>query len=143
MNIFLDTSSLLKLYHFEEGTTQLINLLQREAQISIFISEIALVEIYSAIYKKIRTRELDDHKATKFLELFQQDVGKFSIVPLNSHLVKLAQQLLINYGSKGLRTLDSLQFASVVTVKSSINVAITHDDLLKTFLTAENINTQF
>jgi predicted nucleic acid-binding protein len=143
VNIFLDTSSLLKLYHFEDGTSQLINLLQSGTDNHIFLSEVALVEIYSAIYKKVRTGELDDNKATPFLELFQQDIDQFTIIPLNSQLVKKAQQLLISYGSKGLRTLDSLQLASVVITKNTISLAITHDDLLKTFLISENINTQF
>jgi len=140
VNIFLDTSSLLKLYHFEDGTTQLINLLQSSPNHHILISELALVEIYSAVYKKVRTSELDDDKAEQFLGLFQQDATKFDIITINSQLIKDAQQLLTIYGKKGLRALDSFQLASVITVKHSIDLAITHDDLLKSFLISENIN---
>lgn len=99
--------------------------------------------MYSAIFKKVRTGELDDNKVEKFLEIFQDDVHKFSVVLLNTQTVKTAQQLLTVYGNRGLRALDSLQLASAVNVKDTISLAITHDDLLKTFLIAENINTNF
>ena len=48
MNIFLDTSSLLKLYHKESGTDELLNLISGKAE-QIYLSELAKIEFNSAI----------------------------------------------------------------------------------------------
>lgn len=58
MKVYLDTSSLLKLYHFEEGSDILDNLFANNPITDIFLSEIAKIEFASAIWKKVRTKEL-------------------------------------------------------------------------------------
>ena len=51
MKIFLDTSSLFKLYHQEVGTNELENLFTKVKITHIFLSEIAKVEFTSTIRK--------------------------------------------------------------------------------------------
>jgi hypothetical protein len=46
---------------------------------------------------------------------------------LDSDLVLEARNLIDKYGLKGLRTLDSLQLASILNVKSELAFAITAD----------------
>lgn len=41
MNIFLDTSSLIKFYHYEEGTDALDQILIKNTITGIFLSELA------------------------------------------------------------------------------------------------------
>ena len=52
MNYFIDTSSLIKIYHKEEGSQKVIDLYKSEANINI--SELAAIEFISAIYREFR-----------------------------------------------------------------------------------------
>lgn len=56
MNIFFDTSSLISLYHIEKDTEKLLFFLDKNPGHKIFLSEITLVESYSAILKKVRIK---------------------------------------------------------------------------------------
>lgn len=58
MKIFLDTSSLIKLYHTEIGTDDLDKLLDENSVQEIFLAEIAKIEFSSAVWKKVRTKDL-------------------------------------------------------------------------------------
>ncbi len=64
MNAFLDTSALFKLYHREPGTEELDALLKSHAVKQLYISEIAIVEFYSAPTKKLRMNEIDLNELT-------------------------------------------------------------------------------
>jgi predicted nucleic acid-binding protein len=57
MKAFLDTSSLLKLYHHEEGTEALNIALSQNLE-AIYLSELARLEFRSAIWKKIELVKL-------------------------------------------------------------------------------------
>ena len=46
----------------------------------------------------------------------------------------------MKYGSHGLRTLDSLQLATALTLKNEECVFLTSDKLLKTLLEKEKLN---
>ena len=50
MKIFLDTSSLFKLYHEEEGTEELEKVFSQAKITEIFLSEITKVEFTSTIW---------------------------------------------------------------------------------------------
>lgn len=52
MNIFLDTSILIKLYHEETGTEALDGLFSNYLVESIYLSELSKVEFRSAIQKR-------------------------------------------------------------------------------------------
>ncbi len=58
MKIFLDTSSLFKLYHQEIGTEELEALFRTKNITDIFLSEISKIEITSTVWKKVRTKEI-------------------------------------------------------------------------------------
>ena len=58
MNVFFDTSSLFKLYHYESGTDELMNLFSDIGIENIFLAEITKVEFCSAVWKKCRTHEI-------------------------------------------------------------------------------------
>ncbi len=71
MNIFLDTSSLIKLYFFEEGTILLETFLSENDINFIFLSEISKLEFESTLWKKVRTKELEEQKAKLQLMLLR------------------------------------------------------------------------
>ena len=143
MNIFFDTSSLFKLYHEEEGTDQLLDFLNNNPGYKIYLSELTLVEIYSAILKKVRIGHLSLAQAKIFFAVLDSDFKKFLFVSIDSPLIKNSQQLVVKYGAKGLRSLDAIQLASAINIKSLIDLALTGDMLLKQFLIDEGINCDF
>lgn len=51
MKLYLDTSSLFKLYHTKAGTQEVDSIFAENNPTAIFISEIALIEFTSALFK--------------------------------------------------------------------------------------------
>ncbi|HYX08341.1 MAG TPA: type II toxin-antitoxin system VapC family toxin [Bacteroidales bacterium] len=142
MKIFLDTSSLIKLYHFETGTDYLDKIFETNTITEIFLSDLAKVEFVSAIWKKVRTKDLTDTEATNIIASFNNDYDNYSFIDLDSDLVLSARELIDKYGLKGLRTLDSLQLASIINVKSELTFAITADELLRRLIELEGVQTK-
>jgi uncharacterized protein len=143
VNVFFDTSSLFKLYHEEDDTGRLIEFLNRNPNHKIFISQLTLVEMYSALLKKVRIGHLALAQTEKFFTVLDCDFKKFSLVPIDLSIISDAQQLVVKYGLKGLRSLDAIQLASAINVKSLIDIALTGDILLKQLLIEEGINCEF
>lgn len=140
MKLFLDTSSLIKLYYQEDGTDKLDRVFGEYIIEEIFLSEISITEFYSAIYKKVRTNDLSLQNASDILSSFANDQAKFSFIPINSRIISLSKELLEKYGVLGLRALDALQLASVLSARNDIDMAISNDLLLNSFLKSEGIN---
>jgi predicted nucleic acid-binding protein len=142
MKIFLDTSSLIKLYHTEVGTDYLDKLFENHSISEIFLSDIAKVEFTSAIWKKVRTKDLTEKEANDILLSFTDDYENYTFIEIDSELVQHARDLVAKYGLKGLRTLDSFQLSSILKIKSDLAFAVTADDLLKTIIKLEGIKTK-
>jgi predicted nucleic acid-binding protein len=143
VNVFFDTSSLFKLYHEEDGTERLLEFLNKNPEYKIFISQLTLVEMYSALLKKVRIGHLSLDETKAFLTVLDKDLKKFVLVPIDSSLIAKAQQLVIKHGLKGLRSLDAIQLASAISIKSLVDIAFTGDILLKQFFIEEGINCNF
>ena len=139
MKIFLDTSSLIKLYHTEIGTDFLDKVFEDFEINEIFLSGIAKVEFSSAIWKKVRTKDLTSVEAGDIIDSFNDDYGNYTFIDLDAELISTARDLVSKYGLKGLRTLDSFQLASILKIKSELSFAITADDLLKSLIESEGI----
>jgi len=139
VKLFLDTSSLIKLYYKEEDTSDLDKIFINYTITTIFLSEISKVEFFSAVYKKARTKTLTSKNADDIIISFSEDEKKYQFIPLNDKIVSLSQKLIKKYGLAGLRSLDALQLASAISIKSSLDIALTSDILLKKFLIDESI----
>lgn len=142
MNVFLDTSILFKLYHEEEGTEEIDQFLEKEEVERIYISEIAEVEFYSAASKKLRTGELSLQQIDGLMNLFEQDHENYTIIRIDSPLIKTAKLLIRKYIDQGLRTLDSIQLASVIKEKDKLSMAKTSDARLREIIRLEGIKTE-
>lgn len=138
MKAFLDTSSLVKLYHEEEGSDFLMNALSHDVT-EIFLSELAILEFRSALWKKIREKAIKEMAAIEVISCFQNDGNNFQWIMLQSDIIESASDLLMKYGNHGLRTLDSLQLASALTLRDEDCVFLTSDKLLRAFLQKEEL----
>ena len=82
MTLFIDTSSLFKLYHNELGTVELDTIFSENEITRVFISEITNVEFVSAVFNKVRMKELTIDNAEKIINLFDTDLKKYTIIPV-------------------------------------------------------------
>src|SRR5674476_453793 len=137
MKLYLDTSSLFKLYHSEPGSEEMDSVFADNEITGIFLSEITNVEFISAVFKRVRMKELSMNDAEQLIKLFDNDLKKYTIVPVSSATLENAKLLILKYGQEGLRTLDALQFASAIEVKNLVSKYLTSDKLLLSFFEKE------
>ncbi|MEK7249254.1 MAG: type II toxin-antitoxin system VapC family toxin [Bacteroidota bacterium] len=131
MNLFLDTSGLIKLYHKERGSQALFQFLQENrSEMLIAVSAIGTVEFHSTIFKLVRVKELEPAEASRARGLFNADLGKCSRIQIDERVLSQAVELLEGYGSTiSLRTLDALQISSAIVFQkqSPIDFFISSD----------------
>jgi len=142
MKIFLDTSSLFKLYHKETGTAELEELFSTVKITTIYLSEIAKIEFTSTVWKKVRTQEIPELEAQTTLELFEADFAKYSFIATDSIIIEQARILTTKYGTQGLRTLDSIQLSTAISLFQQASVFFTADKLLKSLFVVEGLLTE-
>lgn len=142
MKIFLDTSSLFKLYHREADTAALELIFSSLKITSIFLSEISKIEFTSTIWKKVRTKEITAFEAQTTLDLFESDLGKYTFITADNIIIEQALILTSKYGIQGLRTLDSIQLSTSVSLLRKANIFFTADKLLKSFFETEGLPTE-
>ena len=130
MILFFDTSALFKLYHKEEGTEELMTFFKSNYIDAIYLAEITAIEFCSAVWKKCRKREINEEIALTIIEKFNKDSTNYRFIAENDELRKLAKNLIGKYWQKGLRTLDSVQLASVITIKPTVDFFFTSDIIL-------------
>lgn len=139
MKIFLDTSSLFKLYYQEDGTNTIDEIFLDYEVEEIFLSEITKIEFCSATWKKIRAKEISEIMANEIIQAFESDFNKYIFIPVDNLIVSQAQNLIIKYGRLGLRTLDSVQLSTAVSLKNHADLFITSDKLLDSFFKQESL----
>jgi uncharacterized protein len=139
MKIFFDTSSLFKLYHIEDGTEELMDFFKSHKIEAIYIAEITKIEFSSVVWKKCRKNEINEDIAQTLIEKFDNDSKKFIVVDDNPELKSNAKELIGKHWKKGLRTLDSIQLASELSVNSKIDMMFTSDVLLSDIALLEGI----
>ena len=141
MKIYLDTSSLFKLYHREADTAEHEQNLSFITITSILLSEITKVEFTSTVWKKVRTKEITEIEAQTTLDLFESDFGKYHFITTDSIIIEQARLLTSKYGIQGLRTLDSIQLSTAVSLFRQVDKFFTADNLLQSLFIAENLPT--
>lgn len=140
MVIFLDTSTLVKLYYKEFDSEQLVKKIIERAD-EVFLFEIAKVEFASAIWKKVRTGDIDNDIAIQVISYFENDYDLFNWIFVDSKIVDTSRKLFEKYGLTSLRTLDALQLGACISSKSKIDVFLTNDDLLNELFIKEGLTT--
>lgn len=139
MNIFLDTCSLFKLYHKEVGSEDLERLFSSVAISAVFLSDLTKIEFTSTIWKKVRTREITEIQAQTTLALFEADFDKYSFIVTDSLVIEQARLLVSKYGTQGLRTLDSIQLSTAISLREQVGLFCTADKLLLSLFQSENL----
>ena len=110
----LDTSALVKHYHQEEGTDVVERLFR--ASDRLIISDLSIIEFYSAIGLKVRTREITAKAFVDLRKLFANDLnqGIYEVLTFGEREKNMATRLLIQYAPQyALKTLDAIQLAVI------------------------------
>lgn len=142
MKIFLDTSSLFKLYHEEDGSQEIEQLFSQVKITHIYLSELSKVEFSSTIWKRVRTIEITAEQAKATLDFFENDFGKHTFVATDSLILEQARNLVTKYGIEGLRTLDSIQLSTYITLREQVDGFYTADKLLHKLIEKEGLPTK-
>ena len=116
MNLFVDTSALVKLYHHEAGTEAFTDLLNQYAgDLVITIADLTRIEFHSAFLKRVRINEIALDTVKKVFEAFDKDLQMFCVVEVDTVVKGFAMQLLDTVAYQiSLRTLDAIQLATAI-----------------------------
>ena len=71
-------------------------------------------------------------QANEVTDLFESDSYKYTFILTDSLIQKQAKGLVTKYGEKGLRTLDSIQFATAISLRNYASRFITISHSLST-----------
>jgi len=118
---FFDTSALVKRYHSEEGS-DFIDRLFAETDAEFAISDISIIEFYSALSMKVRVGEIDEENFMSLRKLFSQDIkrGLYEVAEFANDEKLESTKLLLKYAKKhSLKTLDAIQLSVVKSVNQS------------------------
>lgn len=111
-SVYVDTSALVKFYYPEQGSDSVEEALLGADR--VYISQLTIVEMASALMQKIRTGDLTKRAETAIWTAFQDDMnaGKVELVHLHDrHYVKAAD-VIREYGkAHGIKTLDALHLS--------------------------------
>ena len=119
-SFFFDTSALIKFYHQEVGTDRVEAIFQHPESVLI-IAELATVELYAALARKVRMGEISAEAQQEAYRNFEDDcLHRFVIQPLTGSVIQKAKALVRQYGNtKALRSLDSLQLGACLIARTS------------------------
>lgn len=110
--IYLDTSTLIKRYIEEPGSTKLDN--YTKENYIYFISGITRIEFYSAFKRRLNDKTINAGEYKICINRFEDDFPFFQIVGFDNTIELSAIELINNYQMK---TLDSIQLASALLIR--------------------------
>ena len=130
MNLFFDTSALVKIFHDEDGSQVIRDLLLDDNNV-FWTLDIARIEYYSALFRRLRNKEIKKKNLEIAICGFEKELSNFFQEPTNTLIIDEAQSLLLKYGENiGLRTLDSLHLAAFSLIFEDKWVFVCCDSIL-------------
>ncbi len=116
MICFFDTSALVKLFSLEDGSEKVKGIIL-DPNNEIWVLELAMVELISAVFRKYRNDEIKESHLEKIQLAIERQFEMFNIVPMAGDLMNETKALIKQFGkAHGLRTLDALHIAGWLTV---------------------------
>jgi predicted nucleic acid-binding protein len=130
MILFFDTSALVKVFHQEKGSEVVTSLIKAKDN-EIWISELARIEFLSALFRRLRNREINDEQLNEAVTGFEEQLYFFNVEPLGEAILREAELLLKKYGKrKRLRSLDALQMGTFSLISERGWYLVAADDIL-------------
>ena len=137
---FFDTSAVVKRYHLEDGS-DLIDKLFAESDAEFVISDISIIEFYSALSLKVTVGEIDEENFMSLRKLFSQDIkrGLYEVAEFTNAEKLESTKLLLKYAKKhSLKTLDAIQLSVVKSVnQAEVKAVVCADEKFCKIITLE------
>ena len=139
MKYYFDTSSLVKIYHPEDGSKTAIELYKSDD--TIFISELSKIEFLSTIYRKFRENEINFETLNTLAARFEDDIEtRYELLEFSSLVFEESSRFVCDFAQKySLKTLDSLQFAFFTTYCEEDDIFVCSDKKLTSIVKLEGI----
>lgn len=140
MNYYIDTSSLIKIYHKEVGSDEVIDIYKSKEK--LYISELAKIEFISTISRKYRDKEIDSNVLEILKDKFQDDIDyRYEVLKFSSLVIEEAWHLMKDFAKNHyLRTLDSIQIAFFVTYCEPDDILLSSDKRMKQIAQLKGFN---
>ena len=121
-NFYFDTSALIKLYIEEEGSDQVIDLVECLEDGRVVILDVTLLESRSGIRRREREGDISGTDANRILKQIEEDGATLYLVqPMSPAVVEEAARLIDTYP---LRTYDALQLAGCLAARPSVPASL-------------------
>jgi len=130
MILFFDTSALVKFFHEEKGSQAVTSLIISKDN-EIWISELARIEFFSALFRRLRNKEINDDQLKEAITGFEEQLNFFNVEPLGQAILREAEYLMKRYGrTKRLKALDTLQLGTFSLISEKGWFFVATDDIL-------------
>jgi uncharacterized protein len=131
--LFLDSSSLVKRFANETGTSWIFSLVRPSAKNRLYLARITGVEIIAALTKRMRVGSLTPTATDKAVARFEREfANRYLLIEVSPQIIKRAMTLAKNHTLRGY---DAVQLASALQANQD-RTAIGGTPL--TFISADN-----
>jgi predicted nucleic acid-binding protein len=132
MIAYLDTSSLVKLYVQEDGSSK-VETLVRDSEVTA-TSIIAYAEARAAFARRFREKAFTPKEHNRIKEFFDKDWNNYLILSVTGDMIRLAGDLAEKHALRGF---DSIHLASALTLRRELSSRVMFscfdDNLQKAF----------
>ena len=143
MKVYFDTSAIAKYFHNEEGSEQVIKLID-DTSSTIWISELATIEFLSAFHRKFRMGEISEHALQEVITAFESKAATWNVEPFSILQTEEASHIIAEYGKiTGIRTLDALHLAAFNLLRQDDWTFVAADKQLNNVAVTIGVNTIF
>jgi uncharacterized protein len=130
MNLFFDTSALIKFFHEEEGTDIVTDLILDQNN-EVWFSELGRLEFISAVFRRFRNKELDEGQLNTAVGSFENQIAGFNVEPLGHAVLEQAELFIKKHGrTYGLKALDALHLGAFSLISEKDWSFVVADDNL-------------
>ncbi|MBL6971913.1 MAG: type II toxin-antitoxin system VapC family toxin [Desulfobacterales bacterium] len=119
MILYLDTSSLVKLY-VEEDESSKVDALVRSSEVTA-TSLVAYTEARAAFARRFREKAFTPDEHVRIKEFFDKDWSRYLILNVTGDMIKLAGDLAEKHALRGF---DSIHLASALTLRQELSSPI-------------------
>ncbi len=140
MIVYLDTSSLVKLY-VEEDESSKVDALVKSSEVTA-TSLVAYAEARAAFARRFREKAFTSDEYNRIKESFDKDWSSYLILSLTENMINLAGNLAEKHALRGF---DSIHLASALTLRQKLFSPIVFscfDDKLQKASERENLDQQ-
>ena len=126
MNLYFDTSALVKRYLNEKGDTKVRGLFDKSER--IFVSAVTHFECASAFQRLLQTKFVDKSEYERMTTEIAIDFPFFETVPFDEDVKQIALRVIEKHP---LKPLDAIQLASLIYIAEEIESFVVCDKKLK------------